>query len=51
MSVPDNLKQMVNHEIHRLEKKLNEAQSGIDSLKLILVEIKWVQEQDEVERT
>jgi len=49
MSAPRDMQRMVRHEIHRLEKKLDDAQSGIDSLKLILTEIKWIQEQEAID--
>jgi len=49
MNAPRDMLRMVRHEIHRLEKKLDEAQSGINSLELILTEIKWVQEQEEID--
>ena len=49
MNAPRDMQRMVRHEIHRLEKKLDDAQSGIDSLKLILTEIKWVQEQEKID--
>ena len=44
----DELKRRVHHEIHRLEMTLDEARSNIDALKLLLTEIKWVQEQEEL---
>jgi len=48
MNALDDLRRLATHEIHRLEQKLTEAQSDLDSLKLVLTEIKWVQDEDEV---
>jgi len=54
MNVPDDLRRQANHEIKCIQKKLDkanfdiaEAQGEIESLKLILTEIKWVQDEDE----
>ena len=49
MTAPDKLRQLANHEIHRMERKLNEAQDELESIKLILTEIKWVQEQEDID--
>ena len=49
MNASRDMQRMVRHEIHRLEKKLDEARSGIESLELILTEIKWIQEQEAID--
>jgi len=48
MNAPDNIKHHVRQEIHRIKQKIAEAQSGIDTLELLLTEIKWVQEQEDI---
>jgi len=57
MTAPNNLRQIANQEISKIQQKLDranfdiaKAQEEMESLKLILTEIKWWQEQDEVER-
>jgi len=56
MNAPDNIKYHVRQEIHQIKKKLAQAESsidtmksGIDTLELLLTEIKWVQEQEEID--
>ena len=54
MSAPDDLRRLANQELKRVQKKLDkanfdiaEAQSELEQLKLILTEIKWVQDESE----
>ena len=49
MNAPDNLRQHVAQEIHWMRQKVAEVQSSIDTLELLLTEIKWIQEQEEID--
>jgi len=49
MNAPDSIRHHVRQEIHQIKKRITEAQSGIDSLELILTEIKWIQEQEAID--
>ena len=49
MNAPDNIKHHVRQEIHAIKKKLAQAESSIDTLELLLTEIKWVQEQEKID--
>ena len=49
MNAPDSLRVATERQIHRLEVQLALMSSGINSLKLLLTEIKWKQEQERID--